>query len=125
MSSKSNITSFIIVAGIIVLVVFSGVLALNLLPNYESNSYYAKTEVTSASIESLEYKDSILTIKTKGNAKSFCVKSTRSTPEDNNLCWKPLDNNVGTTTIYNNKKYYVWIKDTNNNISSPTKLNTN
>lgn len=125
MSSKSNITSFIIVAGIIVLVVFSGVLALNLLPNYESNSYYAKTEVISASIESLEYKDNILTIKTKGNAKSFCVKSTRSTPEDNNLCWKNIDNNMATTSIYSNKKYYVWIKDENNNVSSPTIVNAN
>ncbi len=125
MSSKSNITSFIIVAGIIVLVVFSGVLALNLLPNYESNSYYAKTDVISASIESLEYKDNILTIKTKGNAKSFCVKSTRSTPEDNNLCWKNIDNNMATTSIYSNKKYYVWIKDTNNNVSSPTIVNAN
>ena len=125
MSSKSNITSFIIVAGIIVLVVFSGVLALNLLPNYESNSYYAKTDVISASIESLEYKDNILTIKTKGNAKSFCVKSTRSTPEDNNLCWKNIDNNMATTSIYSNKKYYVWIKDENNNVSSPTIVKAN
>ena len=33
-------TTFIIVAGIIVLVVFATVLSINLLPNYESNSYF-------------------------------------------------------------------------------------
>ena len=35
-------TTFIIVAGIIVLVVFTTVLSINLLPNYESNSYFVK-----------------------------------------------------------------------------------
>ena len=42
--NNNNMTSFIIVAGILVVVVFAGVLAVNLLPNYESNSYYVKVE---------------------------------------------------------------------------------
>ena len=47
-------TTFIIVAGIIVLVVFVSVLSINLLPNYESNSYFVKVgDEMSAKIETL------------------------------------------------------------------------
>ena len=34
MKKNNNITSFIIITGILVLVIFTGVLTINLLPNY-------------------------------------------------------------------------------------------
>ena len=47
-------SSFIIAAGIIVLIVFAFVTVINLLPNYESNSYYVKVDKEiSAKIESI------------------------------------------------------------------------
>ena len=125
MKKNNNITSFIIITGIIVLVIFTGVLTINLLPNYESNSYYVKVgEEMSAKIDSLDIKNNKLYITTLGDSKEYCVKSTRTTPDSNNLCWKEINNNTASISIYKNKKYYVWIKDTNGNISSPMSINT-
>lgn len=125
MKKNNNITSFIIITGIIVLVIFTGVLTINLLPNYESNSYYVKVgEEMSAKIDSLDIKNNKLYITTLGDSKEYCAKSTRTTPDSNNLCWKEINNNTASISIYKNKKYYVWIKDTNGNISSPMSINT-
>ena len=125
MKKNNNITSFIIITGIIVLVIFTGVLTINLLPNYESNSYYVKVgEEMSAKIDSLDIKNNKLYITTLGDSKEYCVTSTRTTPDSNNLCWKEINNNTASISIYKNKKYYVWIKDTNGNISSPMSINT-
>lgn len=123
--NNNNMTSFIIVAGVIVLVVFATVLAINLLPNYESNSYYVKVEdEMSAKVEALDIDNNKLNITTSGDAVEYCVKSTRTTPESNNICWKKIENNTASISIYKYKKYYVWIKDTSGNISSPMSINT-
>ena len=123
--NNNNMTSFIIVTGILVVVVFTGVLAVNLLQNYESNSYYVKVEdEMGAKIEALDIKGSKLNITTSGDAYEYCVKSTRSTPESGNICWKKITDNTASISIYKHKKYYVWIKDTNGNVSSPMSINT-
>ena len=125
MKKNNNMTSFIIVTGIIILLVFTAVLGINLLPNYESNSYYVKVnDEMSAKIEALDIKGSKLIITTSGETIEYCVKSTRSTPESQNICWKKIDNNTASISIYKYKKYYVWIKDTSGNISSPMSINT-
>ena len=114
--NNNNMTSFIIVAGVIVLVVFATVLAINLLPNYESNSYYVKVgDEMSAKVEALDIDNNKLNITTSGDAVEYCVKSTRTTPESNNICWKKIENNTASISIYKYKKYYVWIKDTSGN----------
>ena len=124
MKKNNNMTSFIIATGIIVLLVFTVVLGINILPNYESNSYYVKVgDEMSAKIEALDIKDNKLNITTSGDAIYYCVKSTRSTPESNNICWKKIENNTASISVYKYKKYYVWIKDTNNSISSPMSIN--
>lgn len=123
--NNNNMTSFIIVAGVIVLVVFATVLAIDLLPNYESNSYYVKVgDEMSAKVEALDIDNNKLNITTSGDAVEYCVKSTRTTPESNNICWKKIENNTASISIYKYKKYYVWIKDTSGNISSPMSINT-
>ena len=125
MKKNNNMTSFIIVTGIMVLLIFTAVLGINLLPNYESNSYYVKVnDEMSAKIEALDVKSNKLTITTSGDTIEYCVKSTRSTPETQNICWKKIDNNTASISIYKYKKYYVWIKDTSGNISSPMSINT-
>lgn len=84
--NNNNMTSFIIIAGVIVLVVFATVLAINLLPNYESNSYYVKVgDEMSAKVEALDIENNKLNITTSGDAVEYCVKSTRTTPESNNI----------------------------------------
>ncbi len=123
---NNNKTNFIVVAGIIILVVFGVVVGVNLLPNYESNSYYVKVEdEMSAKIDSLNIENHKLIITTSGDTEFYCVKSTRSTPDSNNICWKRIDNNKATISIYKYKKYYIWIKDSNGNISIPMSINTN
>lgn len=123
---KNNSTSFIVFAGIFVLCVFAFVTAYNLLPNNrESNSYYVKVEdEMSAKVEAIDIKGGTLNITTSGDAVEYCVKSTKTTPEPNNLCWKKVENNTASLSIYRHKKYYVWIKDTYGSISSPMSINT-
>jgi hypothetical protein len=123
---NNNSTSFIVFAGVIVLCVFTVVATINLLPrNNESNSYYVKVgDEMSAKIEALDIKNSKLIITTSGDATEYCVKSTKSTPDSNNICWKKIENNTASISIYQYKKYYIWIKDTNNKISSPMSINT-
>ena len=118
-------TMFIILAGIIILCIFAVVIAINIMPNKKNDSYYVKVEdEMAAKIESLEIKDNKLKITMSGDAVSYCAKSTRSTPSENAICWKDVENNMATISIYQYKKYYVWVKDTNGNISIPMSINT-
>lgn len=124
---ENNELTFILTAGILVLVVFIAVIIYNLMPqNAESNSYYVKVnEEMSAKIEALEIKNSKLNIVTSGDALKYCVKSTRSTPAKNSICWKNISNNEASISIYKYKKYYIWIMDEKGQISSPMSINTN
>ena len=123
---NNNITTFIIVAGSIVLSVFTLVLIVNIVPNLESNSYYVKVEdEMSAKIESLYFKGNKLNIETSGDTLEYCVKSTKSTPDVNSICFKKIKNNRAVVSVYNFKKYYVWIKDSSGNISNPMSININ
>lgn len=123
---NNNSTSFIILAGVIILCVFTLVAINSLLPrNNESNSYYVKvSDEMTAKIETLNVKKNKLFITTSGNATEYCVKSTKSTPNNNNICWKKIENNSASSSIYQYKKYYIWIKDSDNKISSPMSINT-
>ena len=125
-NDSNNMTTFIIVTGIIVLSIFTVVAGINLLPNNESNSYYVKVEDgMSAKVESLNINNDVVDITTTGDTIEYYVKSTKSTPSLNNMCWKKIKNNTATFSIYKDKKYYIWVKDTNNNISTPMSFNTN
>lgn len=124
---KNNLkTTFIIVAGIIILVVFATVLSVNLLPNYESNSYFVKVgDEMSAKIEAVNIENGKLVITTSGDPIEYCVKSTRTAPTDNALCWNKVENNTASISVFKNKKYYVWIKDEDGNISNYLTVNSN
>lgn len=123
---KNNVSSIIIVLGVLILGVFTGVAVYNFIPkNSESNSYYVKVEDDmSAKIEGLEVNKGILNIDVSGDAKEYCVKSTRSTPSLNALCWQKIENNKASISVYQYKKYYIWIKDVNDKISTPMSINT-
>ena len=119
-------TTFIIVAGIVVLVVFATVLSINLLPNYESNSYFVNVgDEMSAKIEAVNIDNGKLIITTSGDPIEYCVKSTRTAPTDNALCWNKVENNTASISVFKNKKYYVWSKDGSGNISYYLTVNSN
>ena len=118
---NNNMTTFIIITGIFIVGVFTAVLGINMLPNYESNSYYGKVEnEMTAKIESLDVMDGYIHVRTSSNATAYCVKTTRTTPSLKNMCWKKIDNGKADFSTYENKKYYIWIKDEKENISVPT-----
>ena len=123
---NNNKTTFIIVSGILVLVVFTFVATINILPKItSSDSYFVKVEDDmSAKVEALEIKNGKLTVITSSDAIECCVKSTKSTPTDNALCWKKIENNKATISVYDYEKYYIWIKDTEGKVSSPMSVNT-
>jgi len=122
---NNNITSFIVFSGLFVLCVFTVVIVYNLLPdNKESNSYYVKVdEELREKIQSVYVENDNLNIKTYDGIVEFCVKSTKTLPEPNSLCWKKIENNSGSSSIYQHKKYYLWIKDVNGKISNSTSIN--
>lgn len=125
MKSNTN-TSFIIIFGITILVVFTTILSINLLPNYESNSYFVKVDdKMNAKIETVKINDNKMIITTSGDPAEYCVKSTRTTPKLNALCWNKMDNNTSSIEIFKNKKYYIWIKDKLGNISNYFIVNSN
>lgn len=125
-SNENKSSTFIIVAGIIILIVFAFVVAINLLPNYESNSYYVKVNSEmSAKIESISIEDGKLLIKTSGDPIEYCVKSTRTAPSVDSLCWNKVEDNKASISIYEYKKYYIWIKDKDGNISNYVSVNSN
>ena len=115
---KNNVTTFIIVAGIIVLIVFTIVISVNLLPNHESGSYYAKVDTnTDIKVEDVQIKDGYLNISTSGNPAYYCVKTTRTMPKENAICWNEMQDNKASIAVFESKKYYVWLKDSKGNIS--------
>ena len=99
---NNNFTSFIVFFGVIVLCIFSVVVVINLLPrNNESNSYYVKVgDEMSAKVEALDIKDNRLVITTSGDALEYCVKSTKTTPDVNNICWRKIEDNTASISIY-------------------------
>ena len=119
--NNQNTTTAILILGVVILGVFSYVIAVNMLPNnVSSDSYFSKVDSNmEAAIERYEMQDGKLVIYTIGNNTSICVKTTKSNPKANSLCWIRAQNNIVKTSVYPNKNYYVWIKDTNGNISSP------
>ena len=124
---NNNKTTFIIVSGILVLVVFTFVATINILPKItSSDSYFVKVEDDmSAKVEALEIKNGKMTVITSGDAIEYCVKSTKSNPTDNALCWKKIENNKATISVYDYEKYYIWIKNIEGKVSSPMSVNTN
>lgn len=123
---NNNGLTFIITTGVIILVIFVAIAVYNIIPkNSESNSYYVKVnEEMSAKIEGMEIKNNKLIITTLGDVLEYCVKSTKSTPNDNSICWKKISDNTASISVYKNKKYYIWIKDSKGLISSPMSINT-
>ena len=115
-----NQTTFKIVLGIIILFVFSYVSYLNIKTDVlQSDSYFAKNEEEMiAKIESYEINDSTLKLVTSGDIKSYCIKSTRSEPNEDSICWKDTDTNINFINVLKGNRYYLWIKDENNNISN-------
>ncbi|MGN1341750.1 MAG: hypothetical protein ACI4VL_00790 [Bacilli bacterium] len=118
---KNNSSTFIAVSGVIILSIFSFIIAKNILPGNDNDKFYAKpNEDMIARIDKVEKENNKLIITTIGNPTEYCLKTTKSIPEENSLCWNKIENNKVEVPYFKYKKYYVWIKDTEGRISGRT-----
>ena len=119
---KSNSSTFIITTGVFVLAVFSFIVAKNILPN--NDKYYSKpTEEMTARIDKIEKNNDKIVITTIGEPIAYCMKTTKSIPDNNALCWNKIENNRVEVPYFKYKKYYVWIKDDEGRISERIVIN--
>lgn len=123
-STKS--TSYILILGMIILGVFTYVAAINIFDDdASSNPFFSKTaKEVNAYIDNTQVVDNKLLITTRGDAQELCIKTTKTEPSVNALCWIKVDGNMVKTSIYSYKTYYIWLKDSNNNISEVVKYNS-
>ena len=121
---KNNNSTFIVAGGILILSVFSFVIAKNILPDNNDNQYYAKpNENMTAKIDKIEKENNKIIITTVGDPTAYCLKTTKSIPSINSLCWNKIENNKVELSYFEYKKYYVWIKDKDNRISERVVIN--
>lgn len=118
------------IIGTLIVVIFFFVLALNVLPNTStlsnnsaipSDSTDANTAINKdngAKIISLNIENDKLKIVFDNEVSEYCIKTTKTKPTMNNICFKKIQNNTVYTSIYKYKKYYIWTKDYNGNISN-------
>lgn len=134
MSNSKNNISFIKIIGSFIIVIFFFILAINILPIKENNNYniglttnsVISNQVINSNIEkinntkitSLSIENKKLKIVVDDGISEYCIKTTKTTPSINNICWKKFDNNVAYTAIYTYKIYYIWTKDNKGNISN-------
>ena len=122
---KNNLTTFIVITGFIILVLFIYIAVVNLNGNEESIFYSSKTESNmEAKPEYVDIVNNQLIIKTTGGKAYYCIKTTKSEPSVNSLCFNELENNFASVYVLPYKTYYVWIKDSNNVLSEPIKVNS-
>ena len=103
---KNNNSTFIVLGGILVLSVFSFIVAKNMI----------------AKIESITKENNKLIITTTGDSTEYCLKTTKSIPSIDSLCWNKIENNKVESNYFTYKKYYLWIKDSDNRISDRTTI---
>lgn len=123
---ENNSKTFIIFSLLLIICVFIVISIYNIMPkNDESNSYYVKVnEEINANIESLNIDDGKVIIQTSGGPIKYCIKSTRSTPNKDALCWKEIVNNEAYISIIDYKTYYIWLMDINGQISNYIIINS-
>ena len=78
----------------------------------------------SVKIESINIEDRKMLITTSGDPIEYCVKSTRTklTPI---FRLNTVENNKASISLFEHKKYYIWIKDEEGTISNYFSVNSN
>lgn len=118
------------IIGTVIVVIFFFVIILNILPDTSNSSnnsvisdYNDKNNTiidksNGAKIISLSMENDKLKIVLDDGVSEYCVKTTKTKPSVNSICFKRVDTNIVYTSIYKYKKYYIWTKDYNGNISN-------
>ena len=125
------------IIGTLIVVVFFFVIILNILPDTSntSNSLVISDDINTstnintneangAKIISLSMENDKLKIVLDDGVSEYCVKTTKTKPSVNSICFKRVDTNIVYTSIYKYKKYYIWTKDYNGKISNYTSVDS-
>lgn len=116
---SSNLNAMTIVLGVFILFVFSYISVTNLIPSNATNKYYASDDIgIDARIIKTDIIDGRLVVNIEGDAIKGCIKTTKSNPKINDFCWIDIVDNSFSTSIFKNKKYYIWLIDKDNKISN-------
>ena len=121
---QNKITSQIIIFGVVIICIFTYVATINLIDNNSSNKYYAKDKKIDGRIDNYYINDNKLVVEISGNIKDICIKTTRSIPDTNSICWNNVNDGRYSISIYDYKTYYIWIRDINGNVSESVKYNS-
>ena len=117
--NSTKLKTPIIFMGVFVFTIFTYVSIINIFPNKSSDSYLStENSPINASVEKTNYQKGKLTVTVTGEAVNGCVKTTKTTPNQNSTCWVKIDNNQFSVSVLKNKTYYIWLMDENNLISN-------
>lgn len=105
---------FIKISGCIILLIFAIIAILNINKSESNIGNFGLHN--NNPIQHLYVDNNKLYIEVNNEVTAFCAKTTKSIPESDSLCWKDIDNNEANISVYHHKKYYVWVKDKDNNI---------
>lgn len=114
---QNRFTSQIIIFGVIVIGVFVYVATINLINGNSSNNFYASDKKVDGKIDNYYVSNNKLIVEVSGNIQSICVKTTRSIPENNSICWNDVVDSRYDISVFEYKSYYIWIRDVNGNVS--------
>ena len=84
-----------------------------------TGEYQLSTDI----IKNIDYVDGKLTLITRNDMVSVCVKQTKTNPSVDSLCWTNTIDSKAIISIYEYKTYYIWTKDANGVISYYNKYN--
>ena len=126
------------IIGTLIVVVFFFVIILNILPDTSntSNSSVISDDINTSTnintneangtkIISLSMENDKLKIVLDDGVSEYCIKTTKTKPTMNSICFKRVDTNIVYTSIYKYKKYYIWTIDDYGNISDYISIYSN
>lgn len=105
------------ILGTLIVVIFITCLAIVIITNKNYLSTNSVISNNNSNIISLTMEDNKLKIIFDNKVSEYCIKTTKTKPSINNICFKKVNNNTVYTSIYKYKKYYIWTMDNNGNIS--------
>lgn len=107
---------------VIVVILFFGIAVYVINDNY-NNMKANSIQLANDDLKNISYENGKIRIDVSNNIKEYCIKTTKSKPSKNNICFNRI-NNTAYVSVYENKKYYLWLIDNNGILSDYIELNS-
>lgn len=99
-------------------------IAVYVINNNYSNMQANSTGYVNEDVRNISYENNKLRIDVSSNIDKYCIKTTKTKPEKNNICFNKITN-TAYASIYEYKKYYLWLLDKNDVVSDYIEINVN